>query len=1015
MKKSSFDTLMRTTALLSMIAIAAPAYAQDAPQPTEAPTETVDLLDLSDEASDEVVVTGSRIRRNEFTAATPVQVITTERSKLSGLLSASEILQGSSVAAGSGQINDTFTGFVVNGGAGVNTLSLRGLGAQRTLVLLNGRRVGPSGVSGTVSAVDLNIIPNSVVNRFEILKDGASSIYGSDAVAGVANIITSIDEGFNFGATANVSEDGGGESSALWGSWGKTTDLLAFSISGEYQRREELNIGDRPNLACPEDRYFALDDQGNPTNERTDAIDPRTGEFKCYNSLEGYLQTFFPASAAFGVGGSFFGSRTYDPAGTSPVEGFRFIPFQERSFDDPRQLETDAISPTETFTIFSELSHSPTQFENLEVYAEVLFNRRESRQENYRQLFPFISAESPVNPLNNTVFGGPFDYGPLFGLAPGQFIADLQGLDVRPIVLIPFNSRQEVNYLRGVGGIRGTFADGGFMGGWGYDLNLAHSTSSGTYYQDVVPQDRLEAGIGTRQNGIEFIGVCGPTAPAGCIPFNLAAPGQLQDGAFTAAEQDYFFQEDKGETSFNQTIIEGVVTGDLFDVPYGTVGIALGASARFDKIDDIPGATSRAANSFQLASANRTKGDDSVYEIFGEVEVPLLAKKPLVEELTLNASGRISDYKSVGTAETYKLGLNWAVNNTIRFRGTHGTSFRAPALYELFLAEQTAFLQQTSIDPCIRYGVAGEDGQINTPQTVQDNCAADGLAPDFAGAGSSARLTRSGGLGNLRPETSEANSVGVILTPEGTGLSLSVDYFEIEVDDQITSTAAGVIGQCYRDPEFRSGSGFCDLFTRVLDPNAQNFGSITDVNADYRNIVSQKTKGLDFTGRYEKEFTFGDFAIDAQWTYTDSDRLELFADDVDQLTGLAGEPDWVGTTQARFTKGDWTGALTMNYVSGTDNFGFDGEDGRIDTFYSGPSATFSDVDEFVTFDASIRKEWDTMTLIVGSQNIFNEEPSLISDADDLGSPSRFGNYPFSSQYINGYIGRQFFVRLDKEF
>jgi len=1000
----------------AILALASPAYAQDNTQ-NDLPDEVVDILDLDEDANDEVVVTGSRIRRNEFTAAVPVQVITAERAELSGLLSASEILQGSSVAAGSGQINDTFTGFVINGGAGVNTLSLRGLGAQRTLVLLNGRRVGPSGVSGTVSAVDLNIIPNSVVSRFEILKDGASSIYGSDAVAGVANIITSVEEGFDVGATVNASEDGGAENGAIWGSYGKTSDLVSFAISGEYQRREELNIGDRPNLACPEDRYFALDADGNPTDERTDAIDPRTGEFKCYNRLEGYIQTFFPGTAAFGVGGSFFGSRTYDPEGTSPVDGFRFIPFQERSFDDPRELDVDAISPTETFTVFSELSHSPTSFENLEVYAEVLFNRRESSQENYRQLFPFISAESPVNPLNSNVFGGDFDYGPLFGQPAGIFVAPLDGLDVRPIVLVPSDSRQEVNYLRGVAGIRGTFNDTGdnLLGGWGYDLNVIRSASRGTYYSDVIPEDRLEAGIGTLQNGIEFIGVCGPTAPAGCIPFNLASQSQLQDGAFTAAEQAYFFQEDKGETDFDQTIIEGVITGDLFEMPYGSVGIALGASARFDSIDDQPGITSQAGNAWGQASANRTKGEDEVYEVFAEVEVPILAKKPLVEELTLNASGRLSDYKSVGSAETYKLGVNWALNNSIRLRGTHGTSFRAPALYELFLAEQTGFLSQISIDPCIRYGVAGEDGQINTPQTVQDNCAADGLAPDFAGAGSSALLTRSGGLGALRPETSIANSLGLILTPEGTGLSLSVDYFEIEVDDQITTTAAGVIGQCYRDPEFRNGSGFCDLFTRVLDPNAQNFGSITDVNADYRNIVSQETKGFDFTGRFEKEFTFGEFAIDAQWTYTDSDKLELFADDVDQLTGLDGEPDWVGTTQARFTKGDWTGALTMNYVSGTDNLGFEGEDGRIDTFYSGPSATFSKVNDFVTFDASIRKEWDTMTLIVGSQNILGEEPTLISDADDLGSPSRFGNYPFSSQYINGYIGRQFFVRLDKEF
>ncbi|MEM7730182.1 MAG: TonB-dependent receptor [Pseudomonadota bacterium] len=1012
----TLERILLSTAAITAISLAIPAYAQTTDADNEvAQVPSESLLDLDEDSSDEIVVTGSRIRRSEFNSATPVQVIATESTELRGLLTASEILQSSSIAAGSGQINDTFTGFVTDGGAGVNTLSLRGLGAQRTLVLLNGRRVGPAGVSGRVGPVDLNIIPNTVINRFEILKDGASSIYGSDAVAGVANIITEVDDGFQIGATANVSEDGGGETASMWGSYGKTADLWSFSISGEYQRREELNIGDRPGLACPEDRYFALDANGEPTTDRSDAIDPRTGEFKCYNSLEGYLQTFFPLDAPFGVGGSFFGSRTFDPAGTSPIPGFRFIPFEERSFDDPRELETDAISPSQTFTLFSEFSYTPSNFDNLEVYVEGLFSRRESEQENFRQLFPFISADSPVNPINSSVLNGPFDYGVRFGLPPNAVVGPLDGLRIRPIVLIPFNSSQNVNYARGVAGIRGVFDQGGLFGGWNYDLNVIHSSSQGEYFQDVVPQDRLEAGIGTRQSDGAFIGVCGPTAPAGCIPFQLAEQSRLQDGAFSQAELDYFFQTDRGETEFTQTIVEGVITGDLFDVPAGTAGIALGASVRYDAIDDVPGIVSRNANSFQLASANPTEGKDRVTEAFAEIEIPLLANETFAEELTLNASGRLSSYKSVGGAETYKLGLNWAVNNTLRFRATHGTSFRAPALYELFLAEQTAFLQQNQVDPCIRYGVPGEDGNIDTPQVVQDNCAADGLAPDYEGVGSSARLSRSGGIGSLRPETSEANSLGVILTPAGTGLSLSVDYFEIDVEDQITSSAAGVVGQCYRDPQFRSISGFCDLFERELDPNASNFGQITFINADYRNIISRKTKGFDITGLYEREFTFGDLAIDGQWTYTDSDVRALFPDDIDQLTGIDGEPDWVGITTARFTRDDWTGAVTVNYTSGTDNFGFDGEDNRVTTFYSGPSATVTKVDDFITVDASLRKEWDTLTVIVGAQNIFEELPSRISDADDLGSPTRFGNYPFSSQYVDGYIGRQFFIRVDKTF
>jgi iron complex outermembrane receptor protein len=157
------------------------------------PVSTVSAQEDSDAAAgevEEIVVTGSRIRRDEFTSASPVQVIDMEMSTLAGLIDTTEILQGSTVAANSSQINNLLGGFVVNGGPGVNTLDLRGLGANKTLVLLNGRRLNPAGTRGTVAAVDLNTLPASVIQRVEILKDGASSVYGSDAVTGVVNIIT---------------------------------------------------------------------------------------------------------------------------------------------------------------------------------------------------------------------------------------------------------------------------------------------------------------------------------------------------------------------------------------------------------------------------------------------------------------------------------------------------------------------------------------------------------------------------------------------------------------------------------------------------------------------------------------------------------------------------------------------------------------------------------------------------------------------------------------------------------
>ena len=273
-------------------------------------------------SQEEVVVTGSRIQRDEFTSASPVQVITSERSVLAGTTNTGQILQNASVAAGSGQINNTFGGFVVDGGPGIETISIRGLGAQRTLVLLNGRRLPPAGVGGTVGPVDLNIIPNSIISRVEILKDGASSIYGSDAIAGVANIITRTRlDGGEIRGTASGAV-GGGDLYTVNGRYGWTTDRGGFSISSQIYQQRPLPAGDRDFLSCQQVYLTARQDGivgGIPglsvptrrvaAGERTDAIDPRTGQFKCFTggNAQGYVFTYSP------VTGAFIGTRSNAP------------------------------------------------------------------------------------------------------------------------------------------------------------------------------------------------------------------------------------------------------------------------------------------------------------------------------------------------------------------------------------------------------------------------------------------------------------------------------------------------------------------------------------------------------------------------------------------------------------------------------------------------------------------------------------------------------------------------------
>lgn len=194
-----------------------------------------------------IIVTGSRIPRDEFTSPSPITVIDPQLATRQGLNSTAAMVQGSPIAAGSDQITAALsTNFLTNGGTGAETISLRGLGAERTLVLLNGRRAGPSGTRGGVSSFDLNNLPQSIVGRVDLLKDGASSIYGSDAVAGVVNLITKRDtNGIEVDMFSSVPFESGGEQYSIAATWGKTFDRGHILVSGSYSRRNELARGDR--------------------------------------------------------------------------------------------------------------------------------------------------------------------------------------------------------------------------------------------------------------------------------------------------------------------------------------------------------------------------------------------------------------------------------------------------------------------------------------------------------------------------------------------------------------------------------------------------------------------------------------------------------------------------------------------------------------------------------------------------------------------------------------------------
>lgn len=1003
----STRTWLLAGTILTTLAVALPAFAQDntATQTqdttTTQTTPTTDTTAQSSSDTTEVVVTGSRIRHTEFNSPDPVQIITSEKSSLSGMISATEILQSSSIAKSSGQINNTFTGYVVDGGAGINTISLRGLGAQRTLVLINGRRMPPAGVGGTVGPVDLSFIPQSLVSRYDILKDGASSIYGSDAVAGVINIITEKNfDGLMLSADSRISEHSGGDSYDANLLWGKTFDKGSALVSVDYAEQRALRYKDRPEFACGQDYYYAAD------GSRGDIVDPRTGESKCFGpgGVSGYIGTYR-------LNGAYNGSRvpTQDGTGVAGenVPGFVFIPYQAREFNDKESLNDTVVSPAKRFSVFAQGNYHPTWLNGGEVYTELMYGQRKSEQDATRQLFPYILPYLDINPFNSALGG--------------------QGLILNPITIAPFDSSQTVDYYRGVFGARGGW------GSWNWDAYVQASKSHGVYTTDVIPLDRLNASTGTDQNTLDFtyyddtgnptLETCGTGAPAGCVPYNIITYDGIVNNNYGALA-DYLFQQDRGKTDYNQIIAEATLTGDLAQLPAGALGAAFGITLRHDELDDRPGQYSSTGNSWGLITAGRTKGSDNLAEAFGELEVPVIRGKQFFEDLTLNLSGRYSNYKSVGSAWTYKVGADWALDNKVRLRGTYGTSFRAPALYELYLNDQTSFLSQLQVDPCINYGVPSEDGTLHTNATIRANCAADGLPADYSGNGSSAEIHTGGGT-YLKPEQSEAATFGIVITPPNTGFKLAIDFWRIKIADQISSSSAGIVGACYGSEQFRSQPGFCDLFYRELDPTKTNFGQIVTIDANYRNIPTEAAKGIDFTANYEHEFNLGKLTMDGQFSYVKSHKSQIFPGAVvDDFAGLIGDPHWVGDLQTRFRHEDWTFTWTANYTGNSSNIGYYGETGSGNIYDGSLSAGIGYPDAvtyaastkpWVTHDLTVRYQAKTWTVIAGVVNIADKKAPTLGSGLYPGSAGRLGSAAFSSQYYSGYIGRQFYLHVDKSF
>jgi iron complex outermembrane receptor protein len=1045
---------------------------QSPPPQTPPPDITVGSsgTDAALSSPNTIVVTGTRIRQPEFTSPDPVSRIDPAIAQREGKIDIADTLQSSPIAAGSVQITSALSSnLVTNGGPGSETIDLRGLGPNRTLVLLNGRRAGPAGTRGGVSAFDLNVLPQSIISRVDILKTGASSVYGSDAIAGVVNLITKTDfSGLQLDAYGTFPTYRGGSGYTLpfpdsaaktnYGSGGNeyTISLLAgkkwdrghFMIAVDYHKQKELARGDRDYLGCPEAYIFR---QGNP-NERADLVDPRTGHYHCEDFPVGQVWTYDLDYFA-GRPGNLFNNRGAYTATGSGVTLFQFqypgetlnVPpigcpraattcfgtppgWFPTGYDAPTQAIQDDFSPynleqsiipiTKRYTVYADGSYEFN--DNIEGYAEFLANRRYTYQHGWRQIW---------------VFGGTSDYAgaPTFW-APGWTGYNL----LSPLAATNHSdSAQTVDYYRGVGGLRGDL--GGFLKGWSYDTYVQYSHNKGVYRTEQFLQDIYD--VSSYQTA-SCVGTVLPRSGKQCMDLPWTDPNFLL-GHFTPAQADYMFDWEKGTTIYKQLSAEGSITGNLFDLPAGAVGVALGLTARRDEILDTPGLITQAGDAWGASTSGITAGHEITKEAFGEIQVPILKERPFFRDLSFSGAARITFVKAVqaGTGATdedkgnwtYKLGGNWAVNSWLRFRGTYGTSFRAPALFEEFKSPETSFPSARSIDPCVDWAFHLGRGDID--QRVADNCASQGIPGNYAGGSISANVFSQGGVGKLAPETSTAKTASVILTPRfsflpSTRLSLAVDYFDIEVKNEVSQLGAGtIIFGCYESDNFPNDP-LCSLFTRGqgVDPLA-----INTVSDQYINIASQRNKGIDFTGLIEQDLgSYGHLTFHGNATYQLTDKKTLLpTSPVQGFNGDIGDPAIVADLNLtwRSRAGGWS------LFWGSEMIGKSSNDKKVEQVNGGSLCHPFDPADTITLiwgsfclnesvpttwyhSASVTKEFGSpahrLEVTLGMRNIFDTHPPRVSTiGGGSGLPTLIGPIVAASQY--DLIGRRVFLNITKKF
>lgn len=977
---------------------------------------------LGQDSVDTVVVTGSRLS-STFQAPTPVTVVNEEQIRLAGKINIEDTLNETPQFRGS-QGDGKFNNGQGTGGA---TLNLRGLGANRNLVLVNGRRFT---IQGPDQTTDVNTIPTALIERTEIVTGGSSAVYGSDAITGVVNFIMRQDfEGIQ--AQSHIDFD----SSTMTPTW--SLDLTAganfandrgnVAVSMGYMNRGGISREDRGGIYIPPygdgcvtaatanpravgqqitglSGQACLNAGGLPGLVFAGSGDIPNGRYTPSILPTGNNATVNAAYAAAGLSGVGTFGYTYDNAGTTARPAID--PTDRYNLTLPNYLQI----PQERWMVnaFTHYDLLP----RVTAYAEMHFstNSVTSRlsPSNVNATMFFNTNNPYVTPAIQNLFTALDNAEPLpngvtstqgaktYTTTRGDGIASMNvGRRFTDVGFRISNAQRDA--WRFVGGFRGTLPDVSptFLRDLSYDIYYNYSKTTLTERQNgSVSRSRLQDALLRVGTAAPVCNIFGQNISAACVNAISITSTNVTTAQMAGAQ--------------------GSVTGTLFDMPAGPVAFALGGEWRSTSAQYVPDSFLSSGDVAGFNAALPTRGSQSVREAFGEMRVPLVKDVPMIQSLSLNGAFRHSDYNltGVGGVWTYSAGADWKIDDNIALRGQYQRAIRAPNVGELFGGQTLNFTNV--VDPC------AAAANLNNA-AIRAICLAQGVpSGNYATAlvqPSPLVGNVSGGNPNLAAEASETITFGAVLTPEFVpGLALSVDWYSIGINGAIAQLGGGftnTLNLCYTTLQ-NAASLYCRAINR--DPNTGAIAPPLYAQVNLANTGAAKTQGVDIAGQYNFDLDGGwltdqsNLALSTNWTWTTEFTLtpvKELANIKNECVGAFGStcgspiPALKGTTRLTWVDGPLTASLRHRFVGGVTDDRYILPFRRVAATPALNTMTNPIIPDFHYFDISAGFDLTEEVRISGGvNNVLNIGPPIVGSAAN-------GNVTYPATYDP--LGQSYFL------